>query len=238
MKVPNGTEIYLSFGRRITIPVNPQEIKITYPSNNATYDVLGLGEIVVPKSPGLQEVSWESFFPSSNEDPYTNGTASPSAIIKTLTRAKKNKKTGRLIISRSELFDTNLRCIIEDFETRDKGGEPGDIYYSILLKEYRDYAPTTATFVQQPTATSEQLPDAVAIEAVAEDARPIETPVLRVGAQVVANGKYWYDSYGSAPFGTASNLRTNVTRIVSGNPYPIHIGHYGWLQEDQLQIVG
>lgn len=235
MRVPIGTAIYLKFGRRIRIPVNPEEIKVTRPSNNKTYDVLDIGEIVVPMAPGLQEVSWEGFFPSQFDDPYTSGSAAPGTIVKALERAKKNKTVGRLIITRSELFDTNLRCIIEDFDTIDKGGEPGDIYYSIVLKEYRDYSPQTVTLVQQQT-----LPDAVPAEtdAVAEEPRPVDTPVLRVGAQVIANGKYFYDSYGSEPHGTANNLSTSVTRIVSGNPYPVHIGHYGWLTEDQLQIVG
>lgn len=234
MRVPNGTDIYLKFGRRIRIPVNPEEIKISRPSNNKTYDVLDIGEIVVPMAPGLQEVSWESFFPSNFDDPYTSGTTAPGSIVKALDRAKKNKTVGRLIITRSGLYDTNLRCIIEDFETTDKGGEPGDMYYSITLKEYRDYSPQTVTFVQ-PQQT---FPDAVPAEAVAEEPRAVDTPVLRVGAQVIANGKYWYDSYGASPFGTANNLSTTVTRIVSGHPYPIHIGHYGWLSEDQLQIVG
>ena len=239
MKVPYGTEIYLSFGRRIQIPVNPAELNITYPSNNETYNVLGVGEIVVPRKPGLTEVNWESFFPADADDPYTNGPgASPGNIVRTLTRAKENKRVGRLVISRSDLFDTNLQCIIEEFTIRDKGGEPRDIYYTIKLKEYRDYSPQTATFVQQQQATQE-LPDAVLVaEAVVEDTRPVETPVLRVGAPVVANGKYWYDSYGSSPYGTANNLKTTVTRIVSGAPYPVHIGSYGWLQEDQLQIEG
>ena len=61
---------------------------------------------------------------------------------------------------------------------------------------------------------------------------------MRVGASVVANGRYYYDSYGGRPYGTANSLSTTVTRIVSGNPYPIHIGHYGWVQESQLQITG
>lgn len=234
MRVPNGTNIYLKFGRRIRIPVNPEEIKITHPSNNKTYEVLDVGEIVVPMSPGLQEVSWDSFFPSSFDDPYTIGGTSPRAIVKALEKAKTNRTPGRLVITRSELFDTNLRCIIEDFDLIDKGGEPGDMYYSITLKEYRDYSPQTVTIVQQQAATTE----AATAEAVAEEPRAVDTPVLRVGAQVVANGKYWYDSYGSKPFGTANNISTTVTRIVSGNPYPVHIGHYGWLSEDQLQIVG
>jgi len=66
----------------------------------------------------------------------------------------------------------------------------------------------------------------------------VETPVLRVGASVIVNGEYWYSSYGAAPHKTANNLSTTVTRIVSGNAYPVHVGNFGWVQESQLQITG
>ena len=195
--------------------------------------MLGKGEIVVPRKPSLQIVSWESFFPSSYDDPYVNsGAKSPKDYERYFSDALKKKTKCRLIISRSGLYDTNIRCIVSDFKTTDKGGEPGDMYYEVELMEYRDYEPETVSIV----TTSEQ--QDTPAEASTETERPVETPVLRVGAAVIANGKYWYDSYGSKPFGTANNLTTTVTRIVSGNPYPVHIGAYGWLQESQLQIVG
>jgi hypothetical protein len=120
MKVPNGTSIYLQFGRKIKIPVNPSDISIKRPSNNKTYEVLDKGEIVVPMPAGLTEVSFESFIPSDSSVPYANSSISPKAFVKALESAKKNKTKGRLIISRSGLFDTNLRCIIEEFETKGK----------------------------------------------------------------------------------------------------------------------
>lgn len=106
------------------------------------------------------------------------------------------------------------------------------MYYKAEFWEYRDYEPETVSVVSEPVQ-----PD-MSAEVAAESQRSVETPVLRVGAAVIANGKYWYDSYGSKPFGTANNLSTTVTRIVSGNPYPIHIGSYGWLKESQIQITG
>lgn len=78
----------------------------------------------------------------------------------------------------------------------------------------------------------------VQAEAAVESPREVETPVLRVGAPVIVNGEYCYDSYGSKPHGTANNLSAAVTRIVSGNPYPIHVGSHGWVMESQLQITG
>ena len=55
-KLKNTATIYLDFGNRMKIPVNPEEIEIKYPSNNKEYEVLGVGQIVVPRKPGLKEV--------------------------------------------------------------------------------------------------------------------------------------------------------------------------------------
>ena len=152
--------------------------------------------------------------------------------MKLFRNAWEKKQKCRLIIARSGLYDTNMRCIISDFETTDKGGEPKDVYYSVEFTEYRDYGPKNISAIIASAASSEP------VQISAEKEREVETPVLRVGAPVIVNGAYCYDSYGSKPHGTANNLRTTVTRIVTGNPCPIHVGSYGWVQEGQLQIVG
>lgn len=228
MRVPIGTDIYLKFGRKIKIPVNPEEINITHPSNNKTFQVLDKGEIVVQMPPALTEVSFNSFV-SNNDEPFTDGSITPRAFVKALKRAKDERIKGRLIITRSELFDTNIRCIIEDFDVIDKGGEPDDIYYSIKLKEYRDYSAQSVTFVNQTEDNTAQ--------ATATAERPIETPVLRVGAQVIVNGPLCYDSAGNPPWVAASGLSATVMRIETGQLYPIYVGS-GWVQESELQIVG
>lgn len=231
-KLKNTVSIYLKFGKKLKIPVNPEKIEIKYPTDHKEYDVLGLGKIVIPKKPGLKEISWECFFPSGKSEAYVNsGAKSPESYVKSMEKAMKSKQIGRIIITRSELYDTNMRCIISDFKTIDKGGETGDIYYSIALQEYRNYGPKTLSIIT--TSEAEQK-----AEVAAEEERPVETRSLRVGAPVVVNGKYWYSSYGNKPFGTANNLSTTVTRIVEGSPYPICVGSYGWVQENQLQIMG
>lgn len=232
-KLPNSAVIYLVFGRHeMRIPVNPEEIEISYPTDNEEYDVIGVGKVVVPRKPSLQEVSWEGFFPASFSAPYVNsGAQSPETYLYFIQKALEKHLTIRLIITRSRLYDTNLTCIIDSFTTTDKGGEPGDMYYSIRLKEYRDYKPETVQIITSPSPAQQP-------QAAAQAQRPVETPTLRVGAEVIVNGKYWYTSYGDKPFGTANNLRTTIFRIVESNPYPISVGHYGWVKRDQIQIVG
>ena len=82
-KLKIGCSIYLAFaGKKVKLPVNPEEIEIKNPPDHKTYDVIGVGEIVVPRKPSLKEVSWESFFPGDRQAVYVNGGAkSPSYYI-------------------------------------------------------------------------------------------------------------------------------------------------------------
>ena len=128
-KLKIGCSIYLAFaGKKVKLPVNPEEIEIKNPTDHKTYDVIGVGEIVVPRKPSLKEVSWESFFPGDRQAVYVNGGAkSPSYYLKYFKKALKKKQICRLIITRSGGSDTNMKCIVSNFETKDKGGEPKDI---------------------------------------------------------------------------------------------------------------
>lgn len=234
----NTCSIYLKFGnKKVKIPVNPEEPVIHRPTNHKKYEVLELGEIVVPRKPSLKTVSWESFFPWDTSASYVNsGAREPGYYVELLEKAMEKKQTGRLVITRSGSYDTNMKCLVTSFETRDEGGEPGDVYYSLELEEYRPHGPQTVAVITSPEAPATA--DTPSMNMSAETPRAVETPVLRVGAQVIVNGEYCYDSSGARPHGTANSLSTTITRIAGGNAYPVHVGHYGWVQESQLQIMG
>lgn len=260
MRVKNKCSIFLRFGiKKAKIPVNPEEIEVQYSADHKTYDVLGAGEIVVPKKPSLKVVSWDGFFPKNVNASYVNsGARKPEFYVRCFEEALKEKQICRLIISRTGGFETNMKCIVSDFKIKDKGGEPGDIYYSVKLQEYKFYVPSTVTVITPPAALVPVLGNAsgsgssgsgfgksagagagtvsASAPAAVETPRPVEVPVLRVGATVVVNGIYCNDSYGSKPHGTANNITTAVRRIVSGSPYPVLVGNYGWVQESQLQV--
>ena len=98
-QLKNTTSIYLKFGStKIRIPVNPEEIEIKYPTDHKTYDVIGLGEIVVPRRPSLREVSWESFFPGDRSEPYVNtGAGKPAGYLESFKTAMEEKQVCRLV---------------------------------------------------------------------------------------------------------------------------------------------
>ena len=94
VKLKNGCSIYIVFGgKKARLPVNPEEIEIHYPTDNKKYDILGSGQIVVPRKPSLQVVSWESFFPDPDGERFVNnGARQPEFYVKLFEKALKMKQ--------------------------------------------------------------------------------------------------------------------------------------------------
>lgn len=228
-------------GDTIEFPVNPKEYTISYPADHKTYDILDIGEIIVPRLPSLMEVSWDSYFPGNSDDPliYGHDWMEPGDYVEAIKDAMDNQEICDLVISRynaggSRMYDTNISAVIADFETTEKGGEAGDVYYKIKFKEYRNYAPIKIPPENNNNTDSSSTSD---------NSQRAESPALelRVGAAVIANGTYYSSSYGDKPTGTANNLSTVVSRIIpdASRPYPILIGgSRGWIKADQLQVTG
>ena len=53
--------IFIEFrGIVYQIPVNPEKFTVSIDGNNATEEIINLGEIVIPKKQKLASISWES----------------------------------------------------------------------------------------------------------------------------------------------------------------------------------
>ena len=56
--------IFLTYnGQVVQFPVNPEKIEVSSSSNNLDTEIITIGDIVVPKLPQLDKISWDSFFP-------------------------------------------------------------------------------------------------------------------------------------------------------------------------------
>ena len=236
--------LYLSQnGQTLQIPVNPEKYPVEKGNDNSEYNVLGIGPIMIPRIPKLQVISWDGLLPGRASDGYLRSASTflpPKTYIDFLTGAMDSLKPVQFIANRyfedgQTIFDTNLDMLVTSFTYEERGGETGDFYYSIELTEYRDYTPQTITIQQTATQSA----------ATAQKQRSVPAGELTVGCTVIANGKYWYTSYGDEPFGSCSNKRCKVSRIVTSDPtrpYPIHIttesgGWLGWLKKSQVQVV-
>ena len=230
MKIEPKTKIWIKFPtRKILLPVNPKEISITRSSSPDTFKIIGVGQIGIPQHPDLSSIKFESFFPGVDGSYSIDGALRPKEYCDMFLDALNNAKVCRIIIKRPQGNKVNLRCVVRQFDTTDKGGEPLDMPYKLTLQEYRSYKPDKVVVKKKKKKNGKSV-------AVKKKQRAVDTPKIRVGASVVANGPYYYTSLGNEPHGTANNLKTEIKRIVQGAEYPILIGAYGWTKESSLQV--
>lgn len=229
----------------IRLPVNPEKLPETRESDNSEYNVLGIGPIVVPRLPKLRTVTISSFFPGRVfSGVLTSGGFQPPEFYIQFFRAAMVEKAPILYTpvryyENGEPFatgETGMMVLVTQFDTEERGGETGDFYYDLTLTEYKDYSPQVVR-LQQPAAQA-----SLAV-ATASPAREIPTGQLYAGALCVANGPYYYTSYGDEPHGNGNGRRVLVSRIVDkSRPCPYHIttesgGALGWTAEASLQAV-
>lgn len=139
-------QMTLSFGSSvIRIPVLPEKLAVKSPGKNEAATVLELGEINRIRQRGLREVSWESHFPAHNA-PYVTGWEglSPADYVRGIEDWRDTRESGRFSITGTDL-NINMAVAVEDFSYEERGGEVGDIYYSITLKEWKDYSAVTVS---------------------------------------------------------------------------------------------
>lgn len=230
------------------IPVNPSELTITLDGNNDTYNVIGIGEIVIPRDRLLRRVSWSSFLPSTQNfvGIVTEGSFRDAEYYINLWNSYlESKEPFRFIMTRylvdgTLIKDENFQVVIDSLVFREVGAETGDFYYDINLVEWRPYYPTVVQLVERSDITNT---DNTVVSASAEEQREIPNSELCVGDNVTVNGTYYYTSYGDGPTGSANNLQTTITRIVdegiakTNQKWRYHVGSYGWVDETQLMKV-
>lgn len=124
-----------NFEKTLILPVLPSEITVSTGLKNNTFDVISMGEIGVIGNNKLKTITISSFFPkhyssycvqSTIPDPYT--------AVADIETWRDSKRPIRLIITETPIA---MPCMIEEFNYREKGGQPGDVYYDLSLKEYK-----------------------------------------------------------------------------------------------------
>lgn len=160
--------IWLSFNNQeegFELPILPSEIGPSISGDGSEHDVSGLGKINVIKDRTLAKYQIESIFPAR---PYPFITATvllePRAYVDYIMRWWDSKRPIRFVAV-TETMEINTPASIESFEWREVAGSPGDIQFSLQLKEYKFYAARLLQpVVQRPemrvaSASAEVRPD-------------------------------------------------------------------------------
>lgn len=133
----------------IQLPVNPEELTISTEGNNSTVEVVKLGEINILKLPKLSTLSIECFFPIDDSAPYvlTKGTnfKKPAELVKFFSDAYYASSPVWMIVTGidSGIVKKPLLLSIENFPNTYKGGGDDDTYYTLNLKQFKNYGSKT-----------------------------------------------------------------------------------------------
>lgn len=127
----------------LRIPVLPEEITIQTDRKYETIDFANLGEVDFTSGERVQQISFASFFPATYDASYCQYPDLPDPqtarqILESLTRDR--VQPVRLIITGA---DINMLVNVATSISRYKGGEPGDIYYELTCRSWREVKITT-----------------------------------------------------------------------------------------------
>lgn len=128
------------------IPVNPESFRTEVVANIDNYNIVGVGDIIRPRTRQLKKWSWDGVFMLDITDPLNSYglILLPQIYVTMIEKWMKEKQVIKFMqnsvnLAASLLNGSNNRVVIDKFEYEDRGGEPGDIYYSISLTEFREY---------------------------------------------------------------------------------------------------
>ncbi len=133
-------------GIELQLPVNPEKITFKWSRKMETVNILNLGEIDFTTGDKLTGISFSSFFPAVYVPAYCTtanlNTPQSANAVMNAWKSRYNEPTPglkdpvRLIITGAQ--EINMLAIVSDYESNEHGGEPGDIYYSVSFREWKE----------------------------------------------------------------------------------------------------
>lgn len=190
-------EFWLSFNsgaEKLRLPVNPPTLNVQTPFGNTDVDISQFGEITVIGERGSAELSFDAFFPREYNASYCEYTdfPTPAECVRKIERWRNERKPLRLVVTGT---DVNFPVTIRDFSYEvQRAGSPGDIYYSLSLKEYRflDTSATPKDVNKAPKAADKTRPPVVN----KGTPKPAQSYVIKTGDTLSkAFGKDWRKVY-------------------------------------------
>ncbi|WP_128893624.1 LysM peptidoglycan-binding domain-containing protein [Longirhabdus pacifica] len=126
----------------IQLPVNPASIQIK--SSHTFNDVMlsQFGEFTVIGDKQLKEYSFSSLFPRDYNETFCEYVLlkNPWDIVATIESWQHAKEPITFIVSKegaAAAEQINVDATIRDFSYEERAGSPGDVYFSMTLKEYK-----------------------------------------------------------------------------------------------------
>lgn len=162
MAVPRTGVITLSRdGINLTLPVNPPSVPISRTRDYRDVDIVNFRTVGRYGARKLAEISVDSFFPEHYDASYCNygptGLLTPNQYGEILSNWQQLSPPKPVYVAITGQ-PVNTWFAITEFNTEDRAGEPGDIYYHLRLKEYVYSTTTVFGFGPPPRPPSPAAP--------------------------------------------------------------------------------
>lgn len=148
------------------LPVNPEQVEVSKTQANEKYEILKLGQIVIPSHMELATYSFGCELPkmaySYVETP--ESFKDSDYYLKLFEKWRKKSDPVRFIASNGITDDINTLVLIEGLTITEKAGEEGDKYVSFSLLEYKEFGKksvvvkTSKKTAKKKVATSKKNP--------------------------------------------------------------------------------
>lgn len=143
----------------IHLPVNPEELEVNSSQANESFEILKLGQIVIPIHMQLKEYSFEADFPHSKlfYIESSKDFQDADSCLKQFDKWRSALEPVRFMAGKVSSDHTlmsdaiNTFVLIESLTIMEKAGEEEDKYVSFRLLEYNNY---TNKIVNDPGKTS------------------------------------------------------------------------------------
>ncbi|MEW5321342.1 LysM peptidoglycan-binding domain-containing protein [Geobacillus thermoleovorans] len=194
----------------LQLPVNPSSFEVSSPYGIEVVEVNHLGEVTIPKNRGLREFRFESFLPAKYDPAYCvhNRIIPPTDFISIIEKWRDAEKPVRFIVTTANI---NTLVLIPEFTYwPSPPGSPGEVQFSISLKEYR--MPVVKKWTKSSSSPSnKQRPPK-------QKEKP-KTYVVRKGDSLWSIAKRVYDDGSKWPTIYAANKK-----VIGKNPNLIYPG--------------
>ncbi|MEY8320754.1 LysM domain-containing protein [Lachnospiraceae bacterium 46-61] len=147
-------------GQQILLPVAPSEMITKVEGESEKIELVDIGEGSILKDIGLRRISFTVLLPAVQYSfVQTEGVfQQPIFFLNQFRQYKMSKKPVSLIVFRkladgTELFSGNMEVSFEKYTVLERGGEQGDFWVEINVKEYRKISSVTYKVEQNQTQT-------------------------------------------------------------------------------------
>jgi hypothetical protein len=132
-------EFWLISGKtKLRLPVNPESFAYSSPFRYEETEIESLGEVTNIGYRGLKDFTITTFWPRDYNPAYCNysGFRSPTSFVEQIEKWRNARAPIRYVVT--GIKDANHLVTIRDFDVEaERAGSPGDVYFTLSLKEYR-----------------------------------------------------------------------------------------------------